>query len=885
MRSNVYQRRPRWWSLALASLLTAVLIPALSAHASPPGGWQVRSASGELTAEVVRDPAAGTLRLDIRRDGARVSSSRLGITTDRYDLTRGLRLVEQHRDTVTERYRTAVGKRHRHQDTARQLTLDWENPRGGRLTVQIRAFDDGIGFRYRIPGGGTAAVRSEASSFGFPAATRMWAAEHRSNYENLYGSMAVTEAENVAYQFPALFRLPHGTWALVSESDVDGRYVASHLSPDGSPGRFDVEFGEGEVSTSLPLATPWRLVAVGDLADIVETDLVTDLARDQRFPIPDWVQPGTVAWSWWSDGGSPRDPQRQREYVDHAAEEGWEYVLVDEGWNPEWMPGLVSYARERGVGVLLWAPWDDLDTEQERQTRLSRWQSWGVAGIKVDFMNSDSQARMRWYDQILADTAEHRLAINFHGATIPRGIERTWPHVMTMEGVRGAEDYHLGYLTPENNTVLPFSRNAVGSMDYTPITFSAQRRETSAGHELALGVVYESGWQHPADSVESYDSRGVAEAVLRRLPAAWDETQFVGGRPGESATIARRSGRQWFVGAIRAGERGTIRIPLDFLDQGRRYVADVVGDQGHDELVVRRSTVSAGQTLTVPTARNGGAVVLLCPAAQGGCLDQSLLSRVRVGTEDAYLAPGTSHTVRVTVTNRGTAPMASVAADVSAPDGWRLRPGEAALPASIPPGGSATGSWAVTVPEGAESGSSHKLRADVGYRSGASTLERTAVRTVHITRSAPPRGKVYLSDLTPFSSFNWVGPIERDHNNGGSEAGDGGPISLDGRTFGKGLGGHAHSEQVYLLGGRCDRFRAVAGLDDAAGARGSVVFQVWGDGRLLYDSGTRTAATGADTVDIPVTGVEELRLVMADSGDFVPDDLGDWAAARVSCGG
>jgi alpha-glucosidase len=878
----------RSFTLSVAAALLATLLAAVPASAARADSWEVRSPSEQVVAEVLRNAGDGTIRLEVRRAGARVTSSQLGLRTGDADLTRNLRLVEQSVRTVHEEYETAVGKRRQHDDTARELSLTFADARGRQLGVQVRAFDDGIGYRYTLPGSGDVQVLGEASSFDFPAATRMWAAEHRANYENLYDKLEVGDVEDVPYQFPALFRLPHGAWTLVSESDVDGRYAASHLRPAQRPGSFRVEFPQEQatargVEAALPLATPWRLAIVGDLADIVESDLVTDLAADQRFPVPDWVRPGKVAWSWWSDGGSPRSFERQRDYVEHAAEEGWQYVLVDEGWDPAWVPELVEYARQRDVRVLLWSRWTDLDTESERDTLLPRWKSWGVAGLKIDFMDSDSQARMRWYDEILADTAEQHLAVNFHGSTIPHGLERTWPHLMTMEGVRGAEDYHFGYLTPQDNAILPFSRNVVGSMDYTPVTFSAERRETTAGHELALGVLYESGWQHPADSAETYDSRGVAEAVLRELPTAWDDTEFLSGRPGESAALARRHGQEWFVGAIRAGGPRDLRIPLDFLDRDRRYVAEIVHDSGPDELDVQHRTVRAGQTLSVPAERNGGAVVLLCPAEQGSCLDDDLLSRVSLDTEDAYLAPGSSHTVSLTVTSKGRSPLERVSAQLTAPQGWSVEQDAAALPATVAPGDEAMTSWRVEVPADAEPGSKQDLRATVTHGAAESAVERTAVRTVHIQSQPAPQNVAHLSDLTPLDSFNWVGPVETDSNNGGDQPGDGAPITLDGKVYAKGLGGHAHSEQVYYLGKGCERFRAVVGLDDAAGARGSVVFQVWGDEQLLYVSGLHTASTPPESVDVDVRDVESLRLVLADGGDFVPDDLGDWADARVHC--
>jgi alpha-glucosidase len=220
--------------------------------------------------------------------------------------------------------------------------------------------------------------------------------------------------------------------------------------------------------------------------------------------------------------------------------------------------------------------------------------------------------------------------------------------------VRGAEDYNLGFLTPRHNATLPFTRNAIGSMDYTPITFSADRRETSAGHELALGVVYESGLQHPADSIESYSGYGVGEAFLQRLPAAWDETELVSGSPGEEATFARRGGDDWFVGSIVAGRARTIAVPLGFLSPGRRYVAEVVDDAGHDGLTHSRRVVTGRDRLRVAVSADGGFAAELCPAVDRSttCLDQARLSRLRLETARRFVAPGGSVEARVTLVNQ-----------------------------------------------------------------------------------------------------------------------------------------------------------------------------------------------------------------------------------------
>jgi alpha-glucosidase len=207
------------------------------------------------------------------------------------------------------------------------------------------------------------------------------------------------------------------------------------------------------------------------------------------------------------------------------------------------------------------------------------------------------------------------MVVDFHGAAAPRGLERTWPNVLTSEAVRGAEGYKGATPpTPAQNTVLPFARNAIGAMDYTPVTFSAPGRTTSAGHELALSVVFASGLQHFADSPAAYAARPLAAAWLAGVPATWDDTRLVAGRPGVAATLARRSGDRWYVGSIHAGAAGTQQVPLAFLDPGRAYVAEIVADAAGDALAGSTQAVTAASTLAVPYARDGGFVVRIRPA-------------------------------------------------------------------------------------------------------------------------------------------------------------------------------------------------------------------------------------------------------------------------------
>jgi hypothetical protein len=240
--------------------------------------------------------------------------------------------------------------------------------------------------------------------------------------------------------------------------------------------------------------------------------------------------------------------------------------------------------------------------------------------VKVDFMDSDDQGRLAFYDRLAAAAAEHELLVNFHGSVVPTGLRRRWPNVMTYEGVYGAEQYGWSTLTPGHNATLPFTRNAVGPMDYTPVTFSADRRYTTAGHELALSVLFETGLQHLADAVEEYAARPPAEAFLERVPAAWDDTRFVGGYPGDAVTLARRRGGEWFLGSAVAGAGRRVEAPCEFLDGPRtahvvRDALDVADpDPGPGEaLVAGERSVGPDDPLSVRLPEHGGFVARLPP--------------------------------------------------------------------------------------------------------------------------------------------------------------------------------------------------------------------------------------------------------------------------------
>lgn len=576
--------------------------------AHPMSNWMLTRE--DLQAEISLSDV-GEMTLQLRHRGQTVvAPSRLGLRVAHDDLTTGLGFEGMATTEIDDSYVTVTGKRREHRYVAKEWILSFT--RG--LDLHVRISDQGIAYRYSVAWTGPVTVCEEISEYVLPAGARAVLLPYdngRCDYEEIHLHTTVEAAEPIRYGYPSLFQID-GTWLLITESDLAGTYAGSRLRLDGNAFRLDLP--DPYTTAASPLVTPWRTVIIGDLATIVESDLVTSLAEPSRVDDLSWVKPGAAAWSWWSDGPSTRDIDAQKRWVDYAASQGWPYILADAGWNKEWMPDLISYAASQDVGVWLWSHWQHVDTELEHREKLALWKQWGAVGVKIDFTESDGQDRMRWFDAILAATARLKLMVVFHGGTIPRGTERTWPQFMTAEAVKGAEwikpkPGKKPLYPPAHYLSLAFTRNVQGPMDFTPCTFTAVR-EISAGFELALAVLFESGIQHFADSIESYQARPEAQRLLAQVPVAWDDTKLLSGDPADHILLARRSGPDWYVGAGIAGDARVITVPFDFLDAGT-WTAEVYRDGPVDKIVTETATVNAGGKLDIPVATNGGFTILL----------------------------------------------------------------------------------------------------------------------------------------------------------------------------------------------------------------------------------------------------------------------------------
>jgi hypothetical protein len=574
--------------------------------------------------------------LTVEREGRTVlSPSPIGLSMPDGSFPADHEFIGRETVPLEETIHTAHGSRRIHDHHATVAKFEFESAEGRTVIFEVRVTDDGVAYRYRVGGNGVINLfgsrpqfGADDSAFELPVDAVGWLFEYGVDHESV-GRHYSAHRANGEFSMPGLFRTGED-WVLIGEAGVDGDFAASRLATAEASTRFEYRMPRTTVFTHCPTATPWRMALIGDFTTVASSSLPKQLVATSGAvdgpggdhgarrvdPDADWVRPGRVAWSWWSDMSSPGDGDIQRRYIDYAAERGWEHVLLDMGWNPDDVPALVEYAHERDVGVFLWSHWTDLHRAEDRQRRLDRWAEWGIDGVKIDFMDNDDQGRHQFYDEVIDAAAERELMLNFHGAVVPTGLSGRSPHVMTYEGVMGAEHYSGKGLPPEHNTILAVTRNVVGPMDYTPVTFTTDNRRTSTGHELALSVVFESGLQHFADSREAYSARPHAEWFLERVPAAWDETVFLDGWPGTSVSVARMRDGDWFVGTITAGPARTVDVDLSMVAEQREAVlvrdAGPTGEtvtadgDGRDALTRESLSVDPGETLSVDVAENGG---------------------------------------------------------------------------------------------------------------------------------------------------------------------------------------------------------------------------------------------------------------------------------------
>jgi alpha-glucosidase len=384
---------------------------------------------------------------------------------------------------------------------------------------------------------------------------------------------------------------------------------------------------------------PWRVFVIAEEdATLIETNLTYLLSDTCRIEDPSWIKPGKVAWDWWNanniygvDFRAGLNNDTYKYYIDFAANNGIEYIILDEGWyklgdlfsiSPEMdIAELCQYGEERGVGVILWVVWKTFDDQMERA--LDQFEEWGVKGIKVDFMQRDDQKMVQYYYKVAQKAAEHKLLVDFHGSYKPAGLRRSWPNVLTREGVKGLEQNKWSSdITPEHDVTIPFIRMVAGPMDYTPgAMINLSRRNfkpmyttpASQGtrvHQMALYIVYESPLQMLADIPTNYIREQECTDFITSVPVVWDETVVLSGKVGEYVVLARRKGDVWYLGALTNSESREITIDLKFLDGGNDYATvfkdGVNADRNSMDYKRGEETFIDTDMLTIKMAPGGG---------------------------------------------------------------------------------------------------------------------------------------------------------------------------------------------------------------------------------------------------------------------------------------
>ena len=460
---------------------------------------------------------------------------------------------------------------------------------GEGVKMVLRLYNDGIAFRYEYPEAWTG---SDPTVYRIPEGTRRWMQQWTDSYEGYFplsttykvepvpsfsGISKSEEGYNNRWGYPALLEPQDGLFVLLSEANIEHGQSASCLYNDKELYKVvPADLTKGTVP--IVRNTPWRVAIIGSLGDVVESTLITDVSNPCQIADTSWIQPGVVSWVYWAYNHGSNDYSIIKKYVDMATTLHLPYVLIDAEWDQmdqlasnegKTIEDAIAYAKEKGVRPMIWynssVGWVDgaptpkyrLNKSEDREKEFAWCEKLGVAGVKIDFFSGDNQMNMDYCLDLLESAARHHLLVNFHGATIPRGWQRTWPNLMSTEGVYGAEWYNnvptFTAKAAAHNATLPFTRNVIGPMDYTPCAFSDSQHPhiTTHAHELALTVLFESGLQHLADKPESYLAQPQeVQDFFSHLPSVWDETRFVSGYPGESVVLARRSGDTWYIAGI-----------------------------------------------------------------------------------------------------------------------------------------------------------------------------------------------------------------------------------------------------------------------------------------------------------------------------------------------
>jgi alpha-glucosidase len=525
-----------------------------------------------------------------------------------------------------------------------------------QMELTVRAYNDGIAFRYKLSRAakvGDRQIVKELTTFNIPGDPRAWIVEYKgyssSNEAEFFEHPLSYLNEKSVAGMPMLMEYENNLWAAITEAKIDN-YAAFYIGTNGTSNQLTTKLvpvpGEPENGVKVrfndEVYTPWRVIMIGETpGKLIESEIIQNLNDPCAIKDPSWIKPGMSAWDHWWSGEVKMEMPVIKQYIDLASEMGWPYMLVDWQWygkfnTPEaditkWapqinMPEIIAYAKSKNVKIIVWLYSSDVNRNASYKEAFPLYNKWGVAGIKIDFMDRDDQQMVNWYHDIIRCAAENHLLVDFHGAYKPDGIMRTWPNMITREGVMGNEYYKFSNkMSPEHNVKLAFTRMLAGQMDYTPggfmnVTKEQFKQQTPAlvwntrTAELSKFVIYESPLTVVCDHPDNILNQPGAD-LLKIVPTTWDDIKFVGGYPGDYVAIAKRSGDKWFLGVMNNSIGKTVEIKTDFLPSGN-YEAETWSDTKNSDKEpkeLKKSTlaIKSGGTLKIALAKNGGFVAVI----------------------------------------------------------------------------------------------------------------------------------------------------------------------------------------------------------------------------------------------------------------------------------
>lgn len=542
--------------------------------------------------------------------------SKLGIVRADEDFSQGLKLIKWTSPVIyKDNYQMLNAKKKNVTYTAIRRTAQTTSPSGKKMNIIFSVSNDGVAFQYEFPekSSDVKKITAEATSFRFYDGTKAWMqpkTEAQTGFEHTNPSYeahykidipAGTSSPGAnGWVYPALFNYKN-VWLLLTEAALGRTYCGTALQQHSPNNEYKINFPQGpEVfkngkatlnpESTLPWKTPWRIIVIGDLKTVTSSTLGTDLAFPAKKMDASFIKPGKASWSWVLQKDDSTVYGAQKKFIDYAADMKWQYCLIDADWDKkigyDSVKLLAEYAKNKNVGVLLWynsagswntvkmTPKDKLLTHESRVSEFSKLQQMGIKGIKVDFFAGDGQSMINYYQDILEDAATYKLLVNFHGATLPRGLARTYPNLMTVEAVQGYEmitfNQNDANLYPQHAIMVAMLRNAFDPMDFTPMClFKIPRikKTTTSAFELATSVVFLSGIQHFAETPEGMTHIPVyVKSFLQKLPNSWDETKMIEVYPGKIYVVARRTGSKWYVAGLNGEDiEKNLMLDLPFL--------------------------------------------------------------------------------------------------------------------------------------------------------------------------------------------------------------------------------------------------------------------------------------------------------------------------------